>query len=142
MSTEVASSSISTDALNPNPSAAHIGIVAELKPELKLGETGDKVDGFLVQRENSARILIPEEAAAFFNPVQEFNRDLSVAAIRVWAERAERVKEARWRERGARADGPGGKRGKRPRGAFFFNLLSRLGFLAFSLFCCLLRICV
>lgn len=81
-------------------------------------EEGDTVDGFLVKRENSTSILVPEEAVAFFNPVQEFNRDLSVACIRTWAERSDREREKRWKERGEKgAEGKGRKgRGKRARG--------------------------
>lgn len=88
---------------------------------------GDTVDGFLVKRENSTRILVPEEAVAFFNPVQEFNRDLSVACIRVWAERAERARVERvtkGRERGEKGEGKGRGRGKRARGelAYFLRM--------------------
>ena len=38
-------------------------------------------------RENSATIVMPSAEAAFLNPVQEFNRDLSTLAIRTWSER-------------------------------------------------------
>lgn len=120
MSAGAASSSTTTRPLNSSSISLHTNTNAETQAGSGLGETGDKVDGFLVQRENSARILIPEEAAAFFNPVQEFNRDLSVAAIRTWSERLEREREARWREGGEKnLSGLGGKRGKRPRGAFW-----------------------
>ncbi|KAF8350673.1 N2 N2-dimethylguanosine tRNA methyltransferase [Amanita rubescens] len=52
-------------------------------------------DGLSLHVENTTKILLdPRET--FLNPVQEFNRDLSVAAIRVWSEERNRVKEANW----------------------------------------------
>lgn len=36
-------------------------------------------------RENSATIVMPSKEAAFLNPVQEFNRDLSTIAIITWS---------------------------------------------------------
>ncbi|KAG8808708.1 RNA methyltransferase tRNA(m5U54)methyltransferase [Serendipita sp. 399] len=45
--------------------------------------------GFKLHTENSAHILLPDTNDAFLNPIQEFNRDLSVACIRVWAEEKE-----------------------------------------------------
>lgn len=52
-------------------------------------------DGLSLHVENTTKILLdPEET--FLNPVQEFNRDLSVAAIRVWSEERNGVKEAIW----------------------------------------------
>jgi len=51
--------------------------------------------GLSLHVENTTKILLdPKET--FLNPVQEFNRDLSVAAIRVWSEERNRVKEANW----------------------------------------------
>ena len=55
-------------------------------------------EGFTIHTENSARILLPATDDAFLNPVQEFNRDLSIACIRVWSEELDKTKEARWRE--------------------------------------------
>ncbi|KAG8839174.1 RNA methyltransferase tRNA(m5U54)methyltransferase [Serendipita sp. 411] len=46
-------------------------------------------NGFKLHTENSAHILLPDTNDAFLNPIQEFNRDLSVACIRVWAEEKE-----------------------------------------------------
>lgn len=37
-------------------------------------------------REGSATIVLPSKEAAFLNPVQEFNRDLSTLAIRTWSD--------------------------------------------------------
>ncbi len=42
--------------------------------------------GFKLHVENSASILLPDTADTFLNPVQEFNRDLSVACITAWSE--------------------------------------------------------
>jgi len=53
--------------------------------------------GFTLHSENTTHILLPSDNGAFLNPVQEFNRDLSVACIQVWSEEWNRVKEARWR---------------------------------------------
>lgn len=53
-------------------------------------------DGFTLHSENNAHILLASNEA-FLNPIQEFNRDLSVACIRVWSEEMDKTKEARWR---------------------------------------------
>ena len=45
-----------------------------------------------------AESILLSSDEAFLNPVQEFNRDLSVACIRVWSEEMDRAKEARWRK--------------------------------------------
>ena len=55
-------------------------------------------DGFTLHTENTSHILLPSNNEAFLNPVQEFNRDLSVATIRVWSEVLNRTKEERWRQ--------------------------------------------
>ncbi|PFH54319.1 hypothetical protein AMATHDRAFT_72825 [Amanita thiersii Skay4041] len=52
--------------------------------------------GFMLHTENTTKILL-DKNEAFLNPVQEFNRDLSVATIRVWSEELNRVKEVRFR---------------------------------------------
>ena len=54
-------------------------------------------DGFRLHTENTSHILLSSDEA-FLNPVQEFNRDLSVACIRVWSEEMDSVKKARWRK--------------------------------------------
>lgn len=54
-------------------------------------------DGFTLHTENTSHILL-ESNEAFLNPVQEFNRDTSVACIRVWSEELNRSKEERWRQ--------------------------------------------
>jgi len=53
--------------------------------------------GFTLHSENTTHILLPSDNGAFLNPVQEFNRDLSVACIRVWSEEWNRAKEVKWR---------------------------------------------
>lgn len=53
--------------------------------------------GFTLHSENTTHILLPSDNGAFLNPVQEFNRDLSVACIRVWSEEWNRAKETRWK---------------------------------------------
>jgi tRNA (guanine26-N2/guanine27-N2)-dimethyltransferase len=55
-------------------------------------------EGFTLHTENTSHILLPSNNEAFLNPVQEFNRDLSVAAIRVWSEALNKTKEERWRQ--------------------------------------------
>ena len=69
-------------------------------------------EGYTLHTENTARILLPATDEAFLNPVQEFNRDMSVACIRVWSEEMNRVREEKWRERMVSGAGEGGKRGK------------------------------
>lgn len=54
-------------------------------------------DGFKLHTENSAHILLPSTNEAFLNPVQEFNRDLSVACIRTWSEEFNLEKEDKWK---------------------------------------------
>ncbi|KAF8636686.1 hypothetical protein AX17_003491 [Amanita inopinata Kibby_2008] len=57
----------------------------------------DIPDGFSLHVENTTKILL-DTNEAFLNPVQEFNRDLSVAVIRVWSEELNRMKETKWRQ--------------------------------------------
>ena len=47
-------------------------------------------------RENSATIVMASAEAAFLNPVQEFNRDLSVACIRTWGDIMNEGRKAKW----------------------------------------------
>ncbi|KAG9318896.1 N2,N2-dimethylguanosine tRNA methyltransferase-domain-containing protein [Chiua virens] len=54
-------------------------------------------EGFSLYTENNAHILISSKDEAFLNPVQEFNRDLSVACIRVWSEDLNREKEDKFK---------------------------------------------
>ncbi|KII88465.1 hypothetical protein PLICRDRAFT_625302 [Plicaturopsis crispa FD-325 SS-3] len=55
--------------------------------------------GYTLHTENDSHILLPASGNdAFLNPVQEFNRDTSVACIRVWSEETDRLKEEKWRQ--------------------------------------------
>lgn len=56
-------------------------------------------EGYHLHSENGANLLLPPSNQAFLNPVQEFNRDLSVASIRVWSEQLNEIKERRWNEK-------------------------------------------
>lgn len=64
-------------------------------------------------RENSATIVMPSKEAAFLNPVQEFNRDLSTIAIITWSQMLDGEKrqrfEARNRARSKRAKAVSGE---------------------------------
>ena len=40
---------------------------------------------FRILEEGQAKILFPMEDEVFYNPVQQFNRDISIAAIKTWA---------------------------------------------------------
>lgn len=55
---------------------------------------------------------MPTASAAFLNPVQEFNRDLSVLAIRAWSEMIDEELKARWVARGERKRGSNGQGGQ------------------------------
>jgi tRNA (guanine26-N2/guanine27-N2)-dimethyltransferase len=66
-------------------------------------------DGFTLHTENTSHILLPSSNEAFLNPVQEFNRDLSVACIRVWSEELNETKEIKWRQASQRTEQKKGK---------------------------------
>lgn len=53
-------------------------------------------------REGSATIVMPTSNSAFFNPVQEFNRDLSVLAIKTWSETTNDDLKLKWEAKVAR----------------------------------------
>jgi tRNA (guanine26-N2/guanine27-N2)-dimethyltransferase len=55
-------------------------------------------NGFTLHTENTSHILLSSNEA-FLNPVQEFNRDISVACIRVWSEEMAKTKEKLWQEK-------------------------------------------
>lgn len=56
--------------------------------------------GFQRHTERAATILIPVDAPdAFINPIQEYNRDLSVACIKQWAAEREAKLRAKWVEK-------------------------------------------
>ncbi|KAM5531216.1 hypothetical protein V8D89_015134 [Ganoderma adspersum] len=55
-------------------------------------------EGFTLHKENTSTILLPASNDAFLNPVQEFNRDLSVACIQTWGDLMNEEKERKWRQ--------------------------------------------
>ena len=46
-------------------------------------------DGCTVVREGQAEVVFPSREEVFYNPVQEFNRDLSIAVIQAHADEVE-----------------------------------------------------
>ncbi|KAI0093858.1 tRNA methyltransferase [Irpex rosettiformis] len=50
-------------------------------------------EGYTLHSENTAHILLPNDNGAFLNPVQEFNRDLSVACITTWGQQRNEVRK-------------------------------------------------
>ncbi|OSC99071.1 N2,N2-dimethylguanosine tRNA methyltransferase [Trametes coccinea BRFM310] len=73
-------------------------------------------EGFTLHKENTSAILLPATNDAFLNPVQEFNRDLSVACIRTWGAVMNAEKERKWRAAAERrAAKKGEPRAKRAR---------------------------
>lgn len=55
--------------------------------------------------EGKATILFPKGNEVFYNPVQEFNRDMSIAAIRTWSEIYLAEKRERMEKKLAKAKG-------------------------------------
>lgn len=55
--------------------------------------------------EGKATILFPKGNEVFYNPVQEFNRDMSIAAIRTWSEIYLAEKRERLEKKLAKAKG-------------------------------------
>nr|GAT58654.1 predicted protein [Mycena chlorophos] len=52
-------------------------------------------EGFTLHTENTSHILLSANEA-FLNPIQEFNRDLSVACIKTWSQLLHDTKHAKW----------------------------------------------
>ena len=75
----------------------HASTLVMSEPALQQQPTIEVPPGFTLHSENTTHILLPGDNGAFLNPVQEFNRDLSVACIRVWSEEWNRAKEVKWR---------------------------------------------
>ncbi|KAF7793124.1 hypothetical protein EIP86_004233 [Pleurotus ostreatoroseus] len=65
---------------------------AEVPPTITVPE------GFRLHSENTSHILLPDDNGAFLNPVQEFNRDMSVACIRTWGEQTNEFKKQKWEQ--------------------------------------------
>lgn len=55
--------------------------------------------------EGEATILFPKKNEVFYNPVQQFNRDMSIAAIRTWSEIFNQEKAAKLEKKLAKAKG-------------------------------------
>jgi len=61
--------------------------------------------------ERTTTILVPKSNTAFLNPVQEYNRDTSVAVIRAWNELRKETLEERWKKGQEKAKAKKGKKG-------------------------------
>ncbi|KAI0079917.1 N2,N2-dimethylguanosine tRNA methyltransferase [Panus rudis PR-1116 ss-1] len=70
--------------------------MAQVEPSITVPE------GFTLHTENSSHILLPNNNEAFLNPVQEFNRDLSVACIHTWGQIINEEKKKNWDAKQAR----------------------------------------
>ncbi|KAF8928341.1 RNA methyltransferase tRNA(m5U54)methyltransferase [Dissophora ornata] len=66
--------------------------------------------GFKKVTEGKATILFPDTNEVFYNPIQEFNRDISIAAIRTWDEIFQEERSARRAEKNARREANAAKR--------------------------------
>lgn len=87
-------------------------------------------EGYLLHTESTTSILLPtsslgstklksttsekEQKDVFLNPVQEYNRDLSIVAIRTWSEIFAREKSEIWDSKRKKRGGKGKKRGREP----------------------------
>lgn len=49
-----------------------------------LGKRRMNIEDFVTIKEGSASVLVPKEEKVFYNPIQQFNRDLSVMGIKAW----------------------------------------------------------
>lgn len=83
--------------------------------------------GFKLHTENTSYILLPDNNEAFLNPVQEFNRDLSVACIRTWAAEQAKIQESKWLQRQEQQKAGNGqskrrRKGPHASGAFYGRL--------------------
>ncbi|KAG9290032.1 hypothetical protein G9A89_010338 [Geosiphon pyriformis] len=62
------------------------GGVSNLTVQSSPEQQADLIKNFNIVKEGKASILFPKTNEVFYNPVQEFNRDLSIAVIRTWSE--------------------------------------------------------
>jgi hypothetical protein len=76
--------------------------MASTAPKIKPGEVPA---GYKAHTESSTTILVPDSNTAFLNPVQQYNRDLSIAVIRSWNEM--RIEEAVAKQENKKAKGKG-----------------------------------
>lgn len=67
-------------------------------------------------REGSATIVLPSKEAAFLNPVQEFNRDISALAITTWSQRDDLARREKWEARQLKKSNRDGGKGKARKG--------------------------
>lgn len=67
-------------------------------------------DGYKLHTENKSHILLPSTNETFLNPIQEFNRDISVACITTWSEKSDKEKAAKWRNKQSKKTAAGKKR--------------------------------
>ena len=66
--------------------------------------------GFKKVTEGKATILFPDTNEVFYNPIQEFNRDISIAAIRTWDQIFQEERRAKLDAKKARKDASDAKR--------------------------------
>jgi tRNA (guanine26-N2/guanine27-N2)-dimethyltransferase len=59
-------------------------------------------EGFSAHTERNATILLPTQDKPFLNPIQEYNRDLSVAVIKHWGTIKEKALKSKWDTKQAR----------------------------------------
>jgi tRNA G26 N,N-dimethylase Trm1 len=71
---------------------------AAVTPEIDIAQYNTVTEG-------KATILFPKKNEVFYNPVQQFNRDMSIAAIRTWSEIFNQEKIERLQKKLARAKG-------------------------------------
>ncbi|KAF9937786.1 RNA methyltransferase tRNA(m5U54)methyltransferase [Modicella reniformis] len=64
----------------------------------------------VIAGQDKATILFPDTNEVFYNPIQEFNRDISIAAIRTWDEVFQEERSARLAEKKARREANAAKR--------------------------------
>jgi hypothetical protein len=79
-----------------------LGRMVSTTPKIKPGEVPA---GYKAHTESSTTILVPDSNTAFLNPVQQYNRDLSIAVIRSWNEL--RIEEAVAKQENKKSKGKG-----------------------------------
>ncbi|WWD02810.1 N2,N2-dimethylguanosine tRNA methyltransferase [Kwoniella europaea PYCC6329] len=94
---------------NPNPNQTH-GSPSEIPYTIPLPEGIPK--GHTTHTESTTTIFLPK-AGAFLNPVQHYNRDMSVAVIRAWNELRKEELEAKFRKKLAKNGGVSKKQAKK-----------------------------
>ncbi|KAH3681345.1 hypothetical protein WICPIJ_007698 [Wickerhamomyces pijperi] len=62
--------------------------LTKLEPKItkKTAMSEINLEDFNIVKEGKAEILFPKRVDVFYNPIQQFNRDLSSASIRAWSE--------------------------------------------------------